>query len=55
MLLLAVKSKEATFVVTLLTADTQSRGRDTEGFWDNPHPSKKKQPRQEAQKELLKV
>lgn len=38
MLLLAVKSKEATFAVTLLTTDTWLRGRDVEGFCDNSHP-----------------
>jgi hypothetical protein len=40
MLLLAVKSKEATFAVTLLTTDTWLRGRDVEGFCDNPQHQK---------------
>lgn len=33
---LTVKNKEASFAVLSMTADAQLRGRDIEGFWDNP-------------------
>ena len=33
---LTVKDKEATFAVVSMTADSQLRKRDTEGFDDNP-------------------
>lgn len=53
---LAVKRKEATFAVTSMTADTQLRNRDIEGFCDklyplNSPPPKKWQPKQETQEE----
>ncbi|MEJ1278465.1 CD82 antigen [Cricetulus griseus] len=38
MLLLTVKDKEATFVVTSKTADSELRKGDIEGFCDNPYP-----------------
>jgi hypothetical protein len=39
MLPLAVKDKEATFALVLMTADPQLRKRDIEGFWQPlPHP-----------------
>ena len=39
MLLLAVKSKKATFDVIAITAATQLRGRDMEGFCDSTYPT----------------
>ena len=50
---LAVKSKEDTFAVILITADSQLRKRDMEGFCDNPFSFKKKQSEQEAIKRTL--
>lgn len=41
MLLLTVKGKEATFAIVLMTADSQLRKRDIEGFCKNPSPIKK--------------
>lgn len=35
--LVTVKSKKATFAVIWMTADAQWRGRDMEGFCDNPY------------------
>jgi hypothetical protein len=50
--LLAVKSKEATFAMGLMTADSQLRKRDLESFCDNLSPAKRKeQPRQKTTEE----
>ena len=38
MLLLTVKSKEATFAVTWMTTDAPLRGRHMEGLCDNLYP-----------------
>lgn len=37
MLPLSINSREATFAVILMAADTQLRKRDLEGFRDNPY------------------
>lgn len=38
----AVKSREATFAVILMTADVQLRQKTTKGFCDNPYPNSPK-------------
>jgi hypothetical protein len=37
MILLTTKNKEATFAMILMTADTQLKGRNMEGFCVNPY------------------
>lgn len=55
---LTTKGKEATFAVALMTAVSQLRKRDIEGFIDNAYPHttpRTKVPRQETIEKLFKI
>lgn len=52
---LTVMFRKTSSAVVLMTADSQLRKRDIEGFCDDPQPHQKKQLRQELLKRTLKI